>query len=133
MFVMAFWAAAQLQPQRDQLALHCLKLFGFETYAIVAHSASSAAAAACGMTIRITLVIDALHLAGAERWILEQLGKPSRCIQFQWVSGLPPKPSSNTSTTPTSFTSPTTAGTNPLDVRMSRSKDIEFNRKQQDP
>jgi len=30
---MAFWAAAQLQPQRDQLALHCLKLFGFETYA----------------------------------------------------------------------------------------------------
>jgi Transcription termination factor nusG len=33
MFVMAFWAAAQLQPQRDQLALHCLKLFGFETYA----------------------------------------------------------------------------------------------------
>jgi transcription antitermination factor NusG len=33
MFVMAFWAAAQLQPRRDQLALHCLKLFGFETYA----------------------------------------------------------------------------------------------------
>ena len=33
MFVMAYWAAAQLQPQRDQLALHCLKLFGFETYA----------------------------------------------------------------------------------------------------
>jgi len=33
MFVMAFWAAAQLQPQRDQLALHCLRLFGFETYA----------------------------------------------------------------------------------------------------
>ena len=30
---MAFWAAAQLQPRRDQLALHCLKLFGFETYA----------------------------------------------------------------------------------------------------
>ena len=30
---MDFWAAAQLQPQRDQLALHCLKLFGFETYA----------------------------------------------------------------------------------------------------
>ena len=30
---MAFWAAAQLQPQRDQLALHCLKLFGFEIYA----------------------------------------------------------------------------------------------------
>ena len=30
---MAFWAAAQLQPQRDQLALHCLNLFGFETYA----------------------------------------------------------------------------------------------------
>jgi len=30
---MAFWAAAQLQPQRDQLALHCLRLFGFETYA----------------------------------------------------------------------------------------------------
>lgn len=30
---MAYWAAAQLQPQRDRLALHCLKLFGFETYA----------------------------------------------------------------------------------------------------
>jgi transcriptional antiterminator RfaH len=30
---MSYWAAAQLQPQRDQLALHCLKLFGFETYA----------------------------------------------------------------------------------------------------
>ena len=30
---MAYWAAAQLQPQRDQLALHCLKIFGFETYA----------------------------------------------------------------------------------------------------
>lgn len=30
---MAYWAAAQLQPQRDQLALHFLKLFGFETYA----------------------------------------------------------------------------------------------------
>ena len=30
---MAYWAAAQLQPKRDQLALHCLKLFGFETYA----------------------------------------------------------------------------------------------------
>jgi hypothetical protein len=33
MSVIAYWAAAQLQPQRDQLALHCLKLFGFETYA----------------------------------------------------------------------------------------------------
>ena len=33
MFAMAYWTAAQLQPQRDRLALHCLKLFGFETYA----------------------------------------------------------------------------------------------------
>jgi transcriptional antiterminator RfaH len=30
---MAFWAAAQLQPQRDGLALHCLRQAGFETYA----------------------------------------------------------------------------------------------------
>ena len=28
-----FWAAAQLQPQRDGLALHCLRQAGFETYA----------------------------------------------------------------------------------------------------
>jgi transcription termination factor NusG len=31
--VMSFWCAAQLQPQRDGLALHCLKQAGFETYA----------------------------------------------------------------------------------------------------
>ena len=37
------------------------------------------------------------------------LGK-SRCIQFQWVSGLPPKPSSNTGTAPTALTSPTARG-----------------------
>jgi len=30
---MAFWAAAQLQPQRDGLALACLRQAGFETYA----------------------------------------------------------------------------------------------------
>jgi transcription antitermination factor NusG len=30
---MPFWAAAQLQPQRDGLALHCLRQAGFETYA----------------------------------------------------------------------------------------------------
>ena len=30
---MAFWAAAQLQPQRDTLALHFLRQAGFETYA----------------------------------------------------------------------------------------------------
>jgi transcriptional antiterminator RfaH len=30
---MAFWAAAQLEPQRDGLALHCLRQAGFETYA----------------------------------------------------------------------------------------------------
>src|SRR5215471_4839147 len=30
---MAFWAAAQLQPQRDALALHFLRQAGFETYA----------------------------------------------------------------------------------------------------
>ena len=29
---MPFWAAAQLQPQRDGLALHCLRQAGFETY-----------------------------------------------------------------------------------------------------
>jgi transcriptional antiterminator RfaH len=29
---MSFWAAAQLQPQRDGLALHCLRQAGFETY-----------------------------------------------------------------------------------------------------
>jgi transcriptional antiterminator RfaH len=28
-----YWAAAQLQPQRDSLALHCLRQAGFETYA----------------------------------------------------------------------------------------------------
>jgi transcriptional antiterminator RfaH len=33
MSAMAYWAAAQLQPQRDRLALHCLKIFGFQTYA----------------------------------------------------------------------------------------------------
>jgi Transcription termination factor nusG len=27
------WAAAQVQPQRDGLALHCLRQAGFETYA----------------------------------------------------------------------------------------------------
>ena len=27
-----YWAAAQLSPQRDRLALHCLALAGFETY-----------------------------------------------------------------------------------------------------
>jgi transcriptional antiterminator RfaH len=30
---MPYWAAAQLQPQRDALALHCLQQAGFETYA----------------------------------------------------------------------------------------------------
>jgi transcriptional antiterminator RfaH len=30
---MSFWAAAQLSPQRDGLALHCLRQAGFETYA----------------------------------------------------------------------------------------------------
>src|SRR5262245_20151865 len=28
-----YWCAAQLQPQRDGLALHCLRQAGFETYA----------------------------------------------------------------------------------------------------
>jgi transcriptional antiterminator RfaH len=32
-FSMPFWAAAQLQPQRDGLALACLRQAGFETYA----------------------------------------------------------------------------------------------------
>jgi transcription antitermination factor NusG len=30
---MAFWAAAQVRGQSDQMALHYLHLFGFETYA----------------------------------------------------------------------------------------------------
>jgi transcriptional antiterminator RfaH len=30
---MPFWAAAQLQPQRERLAQHCLTLAGYETYA----------------------------------------------------------------------------------------------------
>ena len=30
---MSYWAAAQLQPQRDGLAVHCLRQAGFETYA----------------------------------------------------------------------------------------------------
>jgi transcriptional antiterminator RfaH len=30
---MSYWAAAQLQAQRDGLALHCLRQAGFETYA----------------------------------------------------------------------------------------------------
>jgi transcription antitermination factor NusG len=30
---MSYWAAAQLVPQRDGLALHCLRQAGFETYA----------------------------------------------------------------------------------------------------
>ena len=30
---MSYWAAAQLQPQCDGLALHCLRQAGFETYA----------------------------------------------------------------------------------------------------
>src|SRR5262245_28599941 len=30
---MAYWAAAQLVPYRDALALHCLRQAGFETYA----------------------------------------------------------------------------------------------------
>ena len=29
---MAFWACAQLQPQRERLALHCLALAGYDTY-----------------------------------------------------------------------------------------------------
>jgi transcriptional antiterminator RfaH len=29
---MAFWACAQLQPQRERLALHCLTLEGYVTY-----------------------------------------------------------------------------------------------------
>jgi transcriptional antiterminator RfaH len=33
MFAMTFWAAAQIQPQRDKVALHWLGLYGFETYA----------------------------------------------------------------------------------------------------
>ena len=32
---MSYWAAAQLQPQRDGLALQCLRQAGFETYAPV--------------------------------------------------------------------------------------------------
>jgi|SRR5262245_46737928 len=30
---MSYWAAAQLAPQRDKLALHCLVQAGYETYA----------------------------------------------------------------------------------------------------
>jgi transcriptional antiterminator RfaH len=30
---MAFWCAAQLQPQRDGLALHCLAAAGYQVYA----------------------------------------------------------------------------------------------------
>jgi transcriptional antiterminator RfaH len=30
---MSFWAAAQLQPQRDGLALHCLAAAGYQVYA----------------------------------------------------------------------------------------------------
>jgi transcriptional antiterminator RfaH len=29
---MPYWAAAQLQPQRERLALHCMALAGYETY-----------------------------------------------------------------------------------------------------
>lgn len=29
---MAYWACAQLQPQRERLALHCLTLAGYTTY-----------------------------------------------------------------------------------------------------
>ena len=29
---MAFWTAARIMPQRERLALHCLKVSGFETY-----------------------------------------------------------------------------------------------------
>jgi hypothetical protein len=29
---MAFWTAARVMPRRERLALHCLKLSGFETY-----------------------------------------------------------------------------------------------------
>src|SRR5262245_58009936 len=29
---MSFWACAQLQPQRERLALHCLTLAGYATY-----------------------------------------------------------------------------------------------------
>ena len=29
---MAFWTAARIMPRRERLALHCLKLSGFETY-----------------------------------------------------------------------------------------------------
>ena len=29
---MAFWAAARFQPKHERLALHFLKLYGFETY-----------------------------------------------------------------------------------------------------
>jgi transcriptional antiterminator RfaH len=29
---MAYWAVAQLQPQRERLAVHCLRLEGYETY-----------------------------------------------------------------------------------------------------
>jgi transcriptional antiterminator RfaH len=29
---MPFWACAQLQPQRERLALHCMALAGYETY-----------------------------------------------------------------------------------------------------
>jgi transcriptional antiterminator RfaH len=32
-FAVPYWAAAQLQPQRDGLALHCLRQAGFEVYA----------------------------------------------------------------------------------------------------
>jgi transcriptional antiterminator RfaH len=29
---MAFWTAARIMPRRERLALHCLKISGFETY-----------------------------------------------------------------------------------------------------
>ena len=29
---MAFWTAERIMPRRERLALHCLKLSGFETY-----------------------------------------------------------------------------------------------------
>ena len=29
---MSYWAVARLEPHREQLALHCLGLAGYETY-----------------------------------------------------------------------------------------------------
>jgi hypothetical protein len=80
-----YWAAAQLQPQRDTLALHFLRQAGFETYAPrlrershvtltpcldpLSHSGASSKWARPMLEIAIALIVGFALGYGVPEWV----------------------------------------------------------------